>query len=613
MLRRLQAYAAFVRECLALLAEQKLISAIFLGLSVLGALTEGMTISLLVPILEAQGGPGAFSHSAILGDISSLFAGYTPSGRIEAAALIMVVVVIVRTLLQYAVNTLGATIPLRIAQKLNLRGYAALMAVEIAYINNNDYGDLVYRVDGLAQRVSTMLSSFAVMVWNLFIVIIYVGLMLSVSWRLTAAAVAFLLLMSFILRWISSGPLRRLGAIWSAASSRVNQVLMESVTGIKMIRLAAAEPQMRLVYAGAVENANRSQRRAYLMQMLSSPLLSLTASLFICALLFGDAVVHEGEPTTWVSSIILFLFLLFRLMGPVGEINAARARVVVNLDAFDALNAFYRETEARAQVNGTRPVGPLRSGIAFDHVTFTYNGGERQAIRDVSMTIERGKTVAIVGPSGAGKSTVIALVARLYDPQQGRILVDGVDLRELDLRGWRKRLAAVTQEIIIFNDTVARNIAFGREDVSDERIRDAARLAAADEFISELPQGYDTLLGDRGVRLSGGQQQRVAIARAILADPDLLILDEATSHLDSVTERAIQSAVEKMSKDRTVLIIAHRLSTVRKADKVVVLDEGCIVEEGRHADLIARRGAYWEMVEHQRLDLVDGDADATQA
>jgi subfamily B ATP-binding cassette protein MsbA len=205
------------------------------------------------------------------------------------------------------------------------------------------------------------------------------------------------------------------------------------------------------------------------------------------------------------------------------------------------------------------------------------------------------------------------LVARLYDPQKGRILVDGIDLRDLDLRSWRKRLAVVTQDTVIFNDTVASNISFGRDGVPMDRIRAAAEFAAAAEFIEDMPQGYDTVLGDRGVRLSGGQQQRIAIARAVLADPALLMFDEATSNLDTFTERAIQESMEKLSASRTVLVVAHRLSTIRKADKVIVVEDGRIVEEGRHRELLARRGRYWEMVEHQRLDLIADDVEQAVA
>jgi subfamily B ATP-binding cassette protein MsbA len=342
-------------------------------------------------------------------------------------------------------------------------------------------------------------------------------------------------------------------------------------------------------------------------------MMATAAGLFICALLYGSAAVHRDEPTAWVASLLLFLFLLFRLMGPVNRINLARSYVVSNMDAFDMLNAFYRETDERRQPNGTRIAEPLRQGIVLDGVTFAYKTRAATVVDHLSVKIERGKTVAIVGPSGAGKTTLIGLITRLYDPLEGRILVDGVDLREFDVRSWRQRLAVVTQDTFIFNDTVARNIGFGRENAPIDRIEAAAKLAAASDFIEQLPQKYDTPLGDRGVRLSGGQQQRIAIARAILADPDLLIFDEATSHLDIFTEREIQAAMGRLSENRTLMVVAHRLSTIRNADIVLVMDKGRLVEHGTHRELLARRGIYWQMVMHQRLDLADGEAEMAAA
>lgn len=602
---RLVFYFSFARQCLALLADQKAIFVVFLVLSVAGALTEGITISLLVPLLQTQGGGGGLAATPVLGTMSKLFAGFSPAGRIEAVAIAMAGVIVLRNLLQYAVAALGAVIPLRLEQKLNLRSYDALMAVEIAYIHEHDYGDMLNGVGGWSQRVTTLLTNVATMLWSLLIIAIYVGMMLLLSWRLTLLATAFLLATSLLLRWLSSGPLQRAGEMWTAAATHVNQVAMESISGMKIVRLAGGEEQMRRGYARAVEAMNLGQRRAAMIYVLNSPLLSTIAGLFICALLIGTALLHRGEPAGWISSILLFLFLLFRLMGPVSDLNAARSRVAVNVPVFELLNQFYRETASRRQPNGTKPATPLRTGIVLERVSFAYKPGERNALTDVSLAVERSRMVAVVGPSGAGKSTLVALIARLYDPQRGRVLVDGVDLRELEVRSWRRRLAVVTQENAIFNASVADNIRFGRGEVPLAQIEAAARLAAAEDFIAALPQGYDTLLGDRGVRLSGGQQQRIAIARAVLAEPDLLILDEATSHLDTFTERAIQNAVENIAHDRTVLVIAHRLSTIRRADTVIVMDGGRIVEFGRHEELLARRRAYWEMVEHQRLDLVE--------
>jgi ABC-type multidrug transport system fused ATPase/permease subunit len=382
---------------------------------------------------------------------------------------------------------------------------------------------------------------------------------------------------------------------------------MESLSGMKIIHLAAAEPLMTRVFGETLGEFILQQRKRAVVVASSSPFLTGSAGVFIAMLLLAKAVMNGGESTEWVAPFLMFLFLMFRLLNPVTQINAVRLRIVGEIPSFDRLDNFFAETAARRQKEGSRILERLQTDIVLDHLSFAYKPGDDRVIHDLSTTIRRGEMVAVVGPSGAGKTTLIGLLARLYDPSEGRILVDGHDLRDLQLASWRRRLAVVSQDIFIFNDTVAANIAFGRGEVPLDRIRDAARLAAADEFIEKLPQGYATMLGDRGNRLSGGHQQRIALARAVLADPDLLIMDEATSHLDSFTERAIQQAVETLSKDRTLLVIAHRLSTIRKADRVIVMKDGRIVEEGRHEDLLRQRGLYWEMIEQQDLGLVDED------
>ena len=611
--RKIATYIDFARRCFALLSGRHGMFSLFILVSFVAAMTEGVSVSLLVPVLEAQGQIGAFQHVPLLGEVSGVFAAFSPNDRIKIFAGAMAVVVVLRSLLSFFVDLLGAGLPLTWEQKLNARSFAALTSVEIGYINENDIGDMQNGLYNWPRRVSDMLGNFAVLISNGMTLCVYFGLMLLVTWRLTLLAAAFVIGVSVLVKMLTSGALYRAGVRISEAAGRLNQVVVESMAGMKLIRLSAAESLMVGVYTQRLADFIASLRHMVRLQAMSAPLLSTFAGLFICAILFGNAVARDDNSTLWFSSMLLFLFLMFRLMGPVSNINAARNRIVVQMHAFTMLNDFYQQTERRRQPNGTIVAPPLRKGVTFENVTFRYAAEEPPAIGDLSATVDKGRMVAIVGPSGAGKSTLMALIAGLYAPQQGRILVDGVDLRDLDVRSWRRRLAVVTQDVFIFNDTVANNISFGRGDVPMERVRAAAELAAAAEFIERLPQGYDTVLGDRGVRLSGGQQQRIAIARAILGDPDLLIFDEATSNLDTFTERAIQQAIEQMSKSRTVLVIAHRLSTIRRADKIIVLESGRLREEGGHRDLLGRRGTYWEMVEHQRLDLVEGDSQEAAA
>jgi subfamily B ATP-binding cassette protein MsbA len=347
------------------------------------------------------------------------------------------------------------------------------------------------------------------------------------------------------------------------------------------------------------------QKKTGIYYAIPGPAMSTGIGVFICILLFIGASYSGGEAENFTSQLFLFLFLLMRLMSPFTGLNNCRNIILSDKAALDEADDFFSTIKHYIPEDGDREFDTLHSEIEFKNVSFYYDEEDDWVIDNLSFTINMGDMVAIVGPSGAGKSTVVSLLSRLYVPLQGQVVIDGFDLGDFNVSSWRRRISIVSQDTILFNDTVENNIGFGLKDWSKEKIVKAAKLAAADSFIRELPQGYDTFLGDRGVRLSGGQKQRISIARAFLTEPDILIMDEGTSSLDSVTEREIQNAIDKLSKNRTVIIIAHRLSTIRKADKILVMDKGQIVEEGSHDDLAALNGVYWDMLSHQKLDLID--------
>ena len=285
--------------------------------------------------------------------------------------------------------------------------------------------------------------------------------------------------------------------MWTTTVNRLNQVTLESLAGLKIIRLFTAEARMRQNFITALWEANDSRRRAAYITAFSAPMLTCFVGLFICVLLFVMAGLNNADPSVWVPSVLLFLFLLFRLLGPVSAMAAARNRVVTQMHAFEMLTGFYEETAARRQSNGSLPAPRLQDRIVFDNVTFAYpNAPDRPAVEALNLTIRRGTMCAIVGASGSGKSTMIGLLTRLFDPQKGRILVDGVDLRELEIVSWRGQLAVVTQDVFIFNETVGCHIALGRPHASAHEIEKAAQVATADSFIGQLSQRYETVLGD---------------------------------------------------------------------------------------------------------------------
>ena len=603
---KLVQYSQFIRTCWGLIAQERRLFMVFLFLSVIAALTEGVGVTLLIPILESNANAPQFSTIPLMKDISALFEGLDTGERLQRVAILLGVVLLIRGVLLYLVDMLSGVIPLRLQKQFFKRGYESLLHVEYSYFTERDIGEHTNSLNDWSLYVTQLLTSFASAIYNTILLLMYLALMVTVSWQLAALVVVFVVFLTMVLKAFTTGPLSQASIDVSNKTAALNETAFETISGMNFIKMSAAEGVMKNIYNSRLGQKIATQTRLVVIQSIPHPFMATSAGIFVCLLLYGGSV-WGGGGSDWLSHLLLFLFLLLRLLGPVSQVNVARALVVGHLYSLERLEQFFAESKRRMQPSGSEPFTGLKQGIKLDHLNFQYPESDERAIHDLSLDIPAGKMVAIVGPSGSGKSTLVSLLTRFYDPQGGSITIDGVDLCKFDVYDLRRHISVVSQDIFIFNDTVANNLAFSVDDVSREEIEQAAKLAAADEFISEMAGGYDAKLGDRGVRLSGGQQQRIAIARAILRKPDLLIFDEATSHLDTFTEKAIQDAVEVLREGRTVLVIAHRLSTIRRADKVIVIKDGQLVEQGTHDQLMAAQGAYWDMVNHQTLDLVDDE------
>ncbi len=393
---------------------------------------------------------------------------------------------------------------------------------------------------------------------------------------------------------------RRIRSIWRSMGQDRQEIdarVSEGLSGVRVVRGFGREQREQLAYAVGHHTvirkqmlATRAQRSVALIWELIMPLAQVTI------IGFGGYLVVEGEATLGV--LIAFQGYLWRLLDPVMQIGSSISDTQRGLAAmdrvFDVLDKAEEKPDAPDAVAAPERVAELR----FDDVSFEYRPS-LPVLEHFDLTVAGGSVVALVGASGAGKTTVTDLVARFYDPSAGRILLNGVDLRKIRLKSFRSLLGVVQQEVFLFDGTVRDNIAYGRVEATEAEVKDAARRANADEFIRRLPDGYESLIGERGVKLSGGQRQRISIARALLADPQILILDEATSSLDTESEQLIQASLEELLRDRTTFVIAHRLSTITHANQIVVLDAGRIVEQGTHAELIARGGRYAAMVARQ--------------
>jgi len=399
--------------------------------------------------------------------------------------------------------------------------------------------------------------------------------------------------------------LRRIATIGQERTADMATALQETLTGIRIVKGFTQESAEDRRFSRHNEAYFRAGMKSTQVSAITSPVLEAIGVIGVAGIIwYGGSQVIRGTMTP--GTFFSFLTAMFLMYSPIKRLASSNMTIQQALSATERVFAVLDvETEAATDTGGQGLDG-VRSSIELRGVSFRYDGVETWALRDLSLTVRAGEVLALVGSSGAGKTTLVNLIPRFYDPTEGAILIDGVDLREIRLAALRRQIGIVSQETLLFDDTVRNNIAYGKDEITDEAVMEAARAAYAHEFIMKLPNGYDTLIGENGVKLSGGERQRLAIARALLRNPPILILDEATSSLDTESERMVQMALANLMKDRTTFVIAHRLSTVQRADRIVVLAGGRVVEIGRHDDLLARGGTYQRLYQMQFLE--EGDS-----
>jgi ATP-binding cassette subfamily B protein len=469
----------------------------------------------------------------------------------------------------------------------------ALNSLPVSYHQEGSVGSLVLKVNqhipGFAGAVSELLGALAGLS--------YFGLaavaMLRLDWRLTLAVLAVLPLPALIGVWAAREQTereRKLAERWSRLYSRFAEVM----SGIVTVKACGAERREQLIFLDGVDRGNAIVARGVRRDAVTGGVRSVAAGLArLVAIGLGTVLILRGEIT--LGTLMAFLAFVGGLVTPVQTLTSLYQTIRKTTVSFESILTILEADHAAQDRPTAVHAGRLQGHVRFEHVRFSFRRGV-PTLHDVSFEVPAGTTVAIVGPSGVGKSTIAQLLQRLYAPESGRITIDGHDVSELTLASLRSQIGVVPQEPFLFNDTVLANLAYARPSASREEIESAARAANAHAFIQALPHGYDTVVGERGSRLSGGQRQRIAIARAMLQNPAILVLDEPTSALDAESERLVQEALARLARNRTTLLIAHRLETVAKADHIVVMAEGRIVEQGRHHELATGRGAYAGML-----------------
>lgn len=493
----------------------------------------------------------------------------------------------------------ATVIPIRTGIVRDIRNqlYRKITSLPIGFFSEERKGDIIARMSGDVQEIeNSIMSSLDMLFKNPILIIAYFATLLCISWQLTLFTILFVPVMGWIMGKVGRKLKRKskeAQALWSDTMSQVE----ETLGGLRIIKAFCAEEKMNRRF----DNTNSSYRNQILKvntrQQMAHPMSEFLGTVMIIIVLWFGGILVLNQQVLSGPTFIYYLVILYSIINPLKDFSKAGYNIPKGLASMERVDKILLAESDIKEKENPQHISSFDHTIEFRHVSFRY--GEQWVLRDINLTIEKGKTIALVGQSGGGKSTMVDLIPRYYDVQEGEVLIDGINVKDLDIHDLRQLIGNVNQEAILFNDTFFNNISFGVDNATQQQVEEAARIANADEFIKASENGYDTNIGDRGGRLSGGQRQRVSIARAILKNPPILILDEATSALDTESERLVQDALERLMKTRTTVAIAHRLSTIKNADEICVLHEGKIVERGTHDELISKDGYYKKLHDMQ--------------
>ncbi len=485
--------------------------------------------------------------------------------------------------------------------------YTATLRRSVAFFQRHATGSLLSAIVNDVEKVQFAMSSVLAEFLQQFFTFIFTALVvIGLGGRLSLVLIFFVPFVVMAAKRIGHG-VRTTTRKGQDKLAEIHNILHETITGVRIVKAFCMEAWETRRFREAARRLFKANLRSAATFAVSSPLMDIFGAIAIALLIYlGREYIKHGIFTEGI--FMAFIVAVFKLYEPVRKFGQFNNSLQQAMGASEQIFNFLDAQDDVREAPGAIKLAPFRREIRFDNVSFAYSGmmDDRPVLRDINLEVIPGEVVAIVGSSGSGKTTLVHLLPRFFDVSEGRLLIDGHDVREVTIPSLRSQIAIVTQDTILFNDTVRNNIAYGQPHVPQQRVEDAARAALAHEFIMGLPEGYDSLVGERGLRLSGGERQRLSIARAILKDAPILILDEATSALDTESEALVQSALQNLMAGRTVFVIAHRLSTVRRADRILVLENGTITDEGPHESLIAHTGTYRRLYDMQFVEAASG-------
>ena len=541
----------------------------------------------------------AFSNNANY-YIGALIADIGPTTTLLVIGLFLAFMTFLKTGAYFLSS--ATIIPIRTGVVRDIRNqlYRKITSLPLGFFSEERKGDIIARMSGdVAEVENSIMSSLDMLFKNPILIIAYFSTLIIISWQLTLFTLVFVPVMGWFMgmvgRKLKQNSIKA-QALWSDTMSQVE----ETLGGLRIVKAFCAETKMNNRFDKVNSQYRNDIMRVNIRQQMAHPMSEFLGTVMIVIVLwFGGILVLSGDASLSGPTFIYYLVMLYSIINPLKEFSKAGYNIPKGLASMERIDKILNAENYITEKENPFAVKEFKHNIEFRNVSFKYD--KKWILRNINLTIEKGKTVALVGQSGGGKSTLVDLIPRYYDVQEGEVLIDGVNVKDLGIHDLRQLIGNVNQEAILFNDSFRNNIAFGVDGATDRQIEEAARIANAYDFIMESENGMDTNVGDRGSRLSGGQRQRVSIARAILKNPPILILDEATSALDTESERLVQDALERLMKTRTTVAIAHRLSTIKSADEICVIHEGEIVERGTHDELLSIDGYYKRLNDMQSL------------
>lgn len=594
--------------------------------TILFAVLNGLSVYLTIPLLDTlfqessqkqtvQQIPAADQASSILPDwviefkdnISNTFNNYILSGEktdiLFKICIIIFISFLFKNIFSYLQSYFMIYVEYAAMKDLRDETYKHLHKLPISYFKKERVGNLISRFTNDVSIVQASISAtFSNLIKEPLTIIVFLIIAFTISWKLSLFALIIVPTSSLLIAWLGS-KLKRLTTQLQIKLGDITSVLQETISGVKIVKAFGMENFENNRFMRETKNYFDMVLRTVRIRNLSSPITELLSIIIGVVIIYYGGLFVLQYKTLNASQFLGFLFAIFQMMPPIKELGSVNNRIQEASAAAERIFEICDTEPLIKTKEGAKELKEFKDTVTFENVFFHYEDSEELVLNNINFAVKKGDILALVGPSGGGKSTLVDLIPRFYDPTNGRILIDGTDIKNITVESLRSKMGIVTQETFLFNTTIFDNIAYGLKDFPMEKMIEAAKMANAHNFISEMPEGYKTIIGERGIKISGGQRQRLTIARALLKNPEIMIFDEATSALDNESEILVQEAIERLMKNRTTFVIAHRLSTIRNATSIVVIDKGGIVQQGTHEQLIMQeKGLYKKLYDMQFRD-----------